>query len=307
MTKTVKIVVVGSINYDVTTYVECFPRPGETVSAHGYQAVCGGKGLNQAVAASRIGADVSMVGCIGDDDFGSKALAHLANNGVDTAYVSTCDTATGFASIMVEDGGENVIAVAGGANKVLAPRHVENARQTIEAADILIAQCEPGIAAIKTALEIAAKAGVPSVLNPAPAKDGIAPLLALATYITPNQSETETLTGIYPKDAETRAQAFAAYKALGAKNVVITCGAQGSFASTEDGIAHIQAFPVKAVDTTGAGDVFNGVFAAGLARGHSAQDAAFTASAASALSVTKKTADSAPSAEDVGKFMQEAR
>ena len=291
----------------MTTYVARFPRPGETVSARGYQAVCGGKGLNQAVAAARIGADVSMVGCVGDDDFGDKALEHLTDNGVDIAHVSASDTATGFASIMVEDGGENVIAVAGGANKVLAPKHVIAARHTIESADILIAQCEPGVAAIKTALEIAAKAGVPSVLNPAPAKDGIAPLLKLATYITPNQSETETLTGIYPKDEQTRAQAFEAYKALGAKNVVITCGAEGSFVSGENGITHIPAFPVKAIDTTGAGDVFNGVFAAGLARGHCAKDAAFTASAASALSVTVKTADSAPSAEDVAKIMREAR
>jgi len=312
MTKTAKIsvpkiMVVGSINYDVTTYVARFPRPGETVSARSYLAVCGGKGLNQAVAASRIGADVSMVGCVGADDFGGKALAHLAQNGVNTDGVTTCDTATGFASIMVEDGGENVIAVAGGANKVLAPTHVTAVRGAIEAADILIAQCEPGVAAIKTALEIAAKAGVPSVLNPAPAKDGIAPLLALASYITPNQSETKTLTGIYPQDKETRAQAFAAFKTLGVKTAIITCGAQGSFVSDENGITHIPAFPARAIDTTGAGDVFNGVFAAGLARGQCAQDAAFTASAASALSVTKDTADSAPSAQDVAKILQENR
>jgi len=141
--KTVNVVVVGSINYDITSYLAEFPQPNETLFAKSYETAIGGKGLNQAVAAARIGANVKMIGCVGDDGFGEQAISHLTLNGVDCAAVSKLDTvATGFAAIMVNDAGDNMISVASGANKALAPHHVEAVKDIIEAADIVITQSE---------------------------------------------------------------------------------------------------------------------------------------------------------------------
>lgn len=299
-----KVVVVGSINCDIVSYLKQFPKANETVFAHGYEIAIGGKGLNQAVAASRIGGQVSMIGCVGDDDFGRQATAHLRANGVncDSVMVST-DAPTGVAAIAVNDAGDNMISVASGANLALSAAHVLAHRSVIENADVLITQAEVSVEVMAIALEIANGAGVPSVLNPAPAEKTVLPLLKYCTYITPNESETETLSGYYPEGGENIASAIRVLKEHGAENIVITCGSRGSLIGTDGDPISVAPFKVKSVDSTGAGDTFNGVFAVGVASGLSAKDAARQASAAAAISVTRKTADSAPTRTEVDAFV----
>jgi len=268
------------------------------------ETAIGGKGLNQAVAAARIGANVKMIGCVGDDGFGEQAISHLTLNGVDCAAVSKLDTvATGFAAIMVNDAGDNMISVASGANKALAPHHVEAVKDIIEAADIVITQSEVSAEVIAVALEIANAAGVKTILNPAPADASALPLLKHATYVTPNESETETLSGHYPEGTTATQDAIQKFKSLGAENIVITLGSRGALISDGGPAEHVMPFGVKSIDSTGAGDVFNGVFAVSIARGMSRSEAVRYASAAAAISVTRLTADSAPTQEEVNSFM----
>ena len=299
-----KIVVVGSINCDIVTYLKQFPQPNETVFAHGYEIAIGGKGLNQAVAAKRLGAQVSMIGCIGDDDFGRQACAHLLANGVNCDSVMVSDmTPTGVATIAVNDAGDNMISVASGANLALTVAHVMAFRELIESADVLITQSEVSVDVMTCALEIANGAGVKSILNPAPANKTVLPLLKFCTYITPNESETQTLSGFYPEGDADIAKAIANLSAQGASNIVITCGSRGSLIHNGDTLISVAPYKVVSVDSTGAGDVFNGAFAVGIASGMSAPDAARQASAAAAISVTRKTADSAPTRSELDAFV----
>lgn len=301
-----KIVVVGSINCDIVSYLKQFPKANETVFAHGYEIAIGGKGLNQAVAASRIGGQVSMIGCVGNDDFGRQATAHLVANDVNCDSVMIAETApTGVAAIAVNDAGDNMISVASGANLTLSVEHVLAHRAVIENADVLITQAEVSVEVMVAALEIANSAGVPSVLNPAPAEKTVLPLLKYCTYITPNESETETLSGYYPEGDDNIDNAIAALREQGAENIVITCGSRGSLIGTDGAPISVAPYKVKSVDSTGAGDTFNGVFAVGVATGLSARDAAKQASAAAAISVTRKTANSAPTRAEVDTFVSD--
>lgn len=299
------VVVVGSINCDIVSYLEHFPKANETVFAHGYEIAIGGKGLNQAVAAARIGAQVSMIGCVGDDDFGRQAIAHLSRAGVDCSHIMIApDAPTGVAAIAVNDAGDNMISVASGANLALSAEHVKSCRAVIENADVLITQAEISAPVMRAALEIANGAGVVSVLNPAPAKKSVLPLLKYCSFITPNESETESLSGYYPEGDSNIANAMRVLKDHGARHIVITCGRRGSVISGESGPIDIAPFEVVSVDSTGAGDVFNGVFAVGIASGLSTEAAARRASAAAAISVTRKTANSAPTHDEVEVFLQ---
>lgn len=301
----VNVVVVGSINYDITSYLEVFPDPNETLFAKNYETAIGGKGLNQAVAASRIGANVTMIGCVGDDGFGKQALEHLEHNGVDCSAVITSDVArTGFAAIMVNDAGDNMISVASGANKALTSIHVEAARKHIEAADIVITQSEVSADVIEAALKIADAANVKTVLNPAPADASVLPLVALSTYLTPNESETEALTGYYPEGDAAILNAIEKFQSYGASNILITCGSRGVLANKGLRAELVKPFSVKSLDSTGAGDVFNGVFSVSVARGMTTREAARYASAAAAISVTRLTADSAPTQKEVDAFIK---
>lgn len=300
------VVVVGSINCDIVSYLKQFPKANETVFAHGYEIAIGGKGLNQAVAAARIGGRISMIGCVGNDDFGRQATAHLIENGVNCDSVMVADDApTGVAAIAVNDAGDNMISVASGANLALSVAHVLAHRSVIENADVLITQAEVSVEVMAAALEIANGAGVPSVLNPAPAEKTVLPLLKYCTYITPNESETETLSGFYPEGADNIDNAIRVLREQGAENIVITCGSRGSLIGTESDPITVAPYKVRSVDSTGAGDTFNGVFAVGVASGLSAQAAARQASAAAAISVTRKTADSAPSRAEVDAFVSD--
>ncbi len=300
----IKIVVVGSINCDIVSFLDEFPKPNETVFASGYEIAIGGKGLNQAVAASRMGAQVSMIGCVGDDGFGQRAIAHLKKNSVDCAGICTTKSApTGLAAIAVNEAGDNMISVASGANFALGAEHVTKHSGLIKEADVLLVQAEISVDVIKASLELANQAGVPSILNPAPADKNILPLLNMCTYITPNETEAETLTGC---SVQGKSEIYAALQALknsGANQIVMTRGRRGALISGVDVGIEIASYAVKTVDTTGAGDVFNGVFAAGIAEQLSSDKAARRACAGAALSVMKKTANSAPTRDEIKQFM----
>ena len=272
-----KIVVVGSFNTDLTTYLERLPRPGETL--HGYKFVTGpgGKGSNQAVAAARLGAQVTFVGRVGIDAFGDAGLKMWQAENINTAYVvRDPEQPTGVAPILVEDSGENMIVVAGGANLVVSPQDVDAAREAIAAADVVITQLEIPQAATAYALKVAKEYGVRTILNPAPASPLPADVLALADFLTPNETELEIL------------RAGRALLSSDAQTLIMTAGADGAVWSRKDGsTGQVPTFSVKVVDTTGAGDAFNGGLAVALAEGKTIKAAIRFANATAALCVTR--------------------
>lgn len=301
----VNIVVVGSINCDITTYINDFPKVHETIMAERTAVSVGGKGLNQAVAASRAGANVSMVACVGHDQFGEQALKYLKDNDVSVEYVSPIDdVVTGTASIFVTKAGENMIAVSPGANSKLTPEHVDRAYDLIASADILIVQLEIPMESTERALRIAKKEGVKTIFNPAPANPKAISLLPLADIVTPNETETEALSGIYPGNSKTTENAVQKFHDLGINGVVITKGEDGCAISIGDHRIDVGTFEIDMIDPTGAGDVFNGVFAVGLARKYCHEKAARYASAAAAISVTRAMAEgAAPFANEIKEFL----
>jgi ribokinase len=264
-----RVVVVGSINTDLVVAVERLPTAGETVTGGTFARHGGGKGANQAVAAARLGAAVVMVGAVGDDDLGAQALEELASEGVDVSHVvRMTGVATGVASIVVDAAGENQIAVASGANARLAAEHVPDELFDGPPGVVLLSH-EVGDAPLAAAARAAS--GWTLVLNPAPARE----IAVRGAIATPNASEAERLTG----EAEPRAAARALARRTGAP-VLVTLGARGALLGDEQ----IPAPQVHAVDTTGAGDTFNGALAAQLAAGRELADAARFAVAAAALS-----------------------
>jgi len=300
------IVVVGSINCDQTAYLKNFPKINETVFANNSQLSLGGKGLNQATAAARLGGKVTMISCVGNDVFGDLAKTYLEENQINQEYIKVSDDiGTGTATIYVTDSGENMIAVTAGANACLSPEYIREHADVIRAADILIVQLELPLNTVKEALTIAADANVFTVLNPAPASDKIIDLLELSAVITPNETEVEILTGIYPDNESTAKLAVVELKKMGAKIVIITMGDKGYYLSTGKTDTFVPSLPVIAVDPTGAGDVFNGAFSTAIANGLKIENCAQFASAAAALSVTKKTAqDAAPTRQQTEDFLK---
>ena len=286
------IAVVGSINCDLTTYMAQFPAVNETVMASQSNLALGGKGLNQAIAAARIGNPVTMISCVGNDSFGDLALDYLKDNHIDNQYVRRSNhQKTGTAAIYVSAAAENMIAVSPGANAELSVAAVNEAKQSIINAHCLIAQLEVPLAAVRQALEIAKNAGTKTILNPAPANRACLPLLALADIVTPNETETELLTGIYPDDEQTALQAAHLLRKHGASTVIITLGEKGSFVLEGDRHALIRPPKVDAIDPTGAGDVFNGALTSHLANGHDIFSAVERANIAAAISVTRRGAE----------------
>ncbi len=309
MSEKSKIVIIGSINGDISFFVKDFPAPNETILAKNSLLTTGGKGLNQAVAAARAGAQTVMIGCVGDDLFGQKAVDYLKQNHIAINTLKTVpNTPTGSAGILVSDAGDNMIAVSPGANADLLPADIIARKTEIEAANMLVVQMEIPPDTVKCALQIAANAGVPTLFNPAPATAQSQALIAFADIVSPNESETETITGIYPRDGASALAAAKQLCALGAKSVVITMGEAGYFTYAQDDNNGelCQAFAVGAIDPTGAGDVFNGVLARALAGGIALPEAARTASAAAALSVTKAGAEgAAPDWSQIRDFLRQ--
>jgi ribokinase len=293
-----QLVVVGSLNADLIVSAASLPGPGQTVIGGTFEMAGGGKGANQAVAATRLGAPVALVGAVGRDDFGTGLIDELEEEGVNTDGVAALhDASTGVALIVVDESGENQIAVASGANGRLAGVEVARA---LERLDLSRARCallslEVSDEAVQTGAELAAARGLTVVVNPAPARPLPAALLALNPILTPNQGEAAALTG-----HEDPAAAAAALAQSAGAPAVVTAGARGAFLAGGDGVAEIEAPRVTARDTTGAGDTFNGALAAGLARDWELDRAARWATIAAALSVTETGARKGmPSARQV--------
>ncbi len=282
-----KVAVVGSINIDMVFSLPRLPATGETVSGASFAAHPGGKGANQAVAAARLGAPTAMIGCVGDDLWGQFLLGGLQGEGIDCAHVSRVPGASGCAGILVDAGGDNIIAVATGANALLSPGRVEGAGDVIAQSRVLMAQLEIPLQTVTTALKLAKGAGVITILDPAPARALAPEVLALADYLTPNALEASSLTGIDVHCWNTAAQAARQLRKQGANTVLVTMGKLGAFFSSPAGEVRIAAPRVAAVDATAAGDAFNGALAAALVQGVQPDIAADIAAAAGALAAAK--------------------
>jgi len=302
---TPRIVVVGSSNTDLVVTLPALPKPGETLLGGDLLTAQGGKGANQAVAAARLGAAVTLVGCVGDDDFGATSLAQYAREGMDTSRIRVVAGApSGVALIFVGATGENMIAVAPGANLRLTPADIEAAAPVIQAADVLLLQLETPLATVLSAARLAHAAGVKVILNPAPAQPLPASLLALVDVLTPNEREALLVSGL-PADAAPTAAA-ARLHSLGIKTVVITLGAAGALIKTAEQAAFTApGFRVPAVDTVAAGDAFNGGLAVALAQGQPLATAVRFANAVAAVAVTRPGAQaSLPSAQEAAAFLE---
>jgi ribokinase len=299
------IVVVGSANIDMTVKMQRIPAPGETVIGGTFLMAQGGKGANQAVAAARAGGRVTFLGRVGTDIFGDQARESLERDAVDVAHLSSDpDASTGIALIFVDEAGENSIAVALGANAEVTAAHVEAARDMIAGAGVLLMQLETPLAAVSAAARIAAAHGVPVILNPAPAQPIDAGLLAQISVLTPNETEAECLTGIAVRDPESAAEAARVLRGCGVQRVFVTLGPRGVYVQDGAGGQMVPAFAVKAVDSTGAGDVFNGALAVALTEGVGVHYAVRFANAAAAISVTRRGAQpSAPWRTEIDAFV----
>jgi len=300
------IVVVGSVNTDMTVKIQRIPAPGETVIGGTFLMTQGGKGANQAVAAARAGGTVAFVGRVGSDIFGGQARESLRQDAVDVEHLVTDhEASTGIALIFVDDTGENSIAVASGANAEVTVADVEAARDVIATAGVLLMQLEIPLPAVSAAARIAAAHGVPVILNPAPAQSLDADLLRHVAMLTPNETEAERLTGMRVHDPDTAAAAARALRGCGIQRVFVTMGAKGVYVADETGGTMVPAFVVEAVDATAAGDVFNGALAVALTEGMGLLDAVRFANAAAALSVTRRGAQpSAPRRPDIDDFIR---
>jgi len=277
-----RIVVLGSSNTDLTVRVPRLPRAGETVLGDALVTAAGGKGANQAVAAARAGGAVTFIARLGRDAFGAQARRGLEAEGIDVRFVgSDARQPSGVALICVAKSGENSIAVAGGANGKLAAADVVRARTAIRAAAVLVVQLEVPLAAVAAGVRLASEHSVLVILNPAPAQRLERALLRRVTILTPNEHEATTLTGA--RDPKRAARALLA---AGVGTVIVTLGARGAWLASRGGEELIPAFPVRARDTTAAGDVFNGALAVALAEGRPLPAAVRFANAAAALSVT---------------------
>jgi len=282
------------------------PSPGETVLGGDFLTAAGGKGANQAVAAARAGGKVAFLARLGSDTLGTEALAGLRREGIDVRHVHRdAHAPSGVALIFVGRDGENSIAVASGANARLTVADVRRAELAICSAAVLVAQLESPLAAIEAAAAIAASAVVPFILNPAPARPLPRSLLRCVSVLTPNETEAEALTGIKVRDAAGAAKAAKRLQAQGVGTVIVTLGRRGAFLAEPRSQRLIPGFRVKAVDTTAAGDTFNGALAVALAEGRTAPDAVRFANAAAALSVTRAGAQpSAPRRHEIERLLR---
>jgi ribokinase len=303
------IVVVGSSNTDMIIRLARIPRPGETVLGGEFLTAAGGKGANQAVGAARAGGKVALVARVGKDAFGTEAVAGLRRDGIDVRCVWRDSAArSGVALIFVGEDGENSIAVASGANAKLSSADVKKAAKAIRAAAILLVQLETPLTAVQAAVELAARAGVRVILNPAPARALPDSLLKFVSIITPNETEAQLLTGIKVTDEAAAAKASQMLRKRGVAAVILTLGARGAFLDDAHGQQLVPGFRVKALDTTAAGDIFNGALAVALSQGRAAAEAIRFANAAAALSVTRLGAQpSAPTRLEIERFLKRGR
>jgi len=284
------IVVVGSANTDMVVKSTRIPAPGETVTGGEFLSVPGGKGANQAVAAARLGAQVTFIAKVGDDLLGRQAIEGYQKEGISVEHIwQSKEAPTGVALILVDDSGENLISVASGANHLITPEDIGGIADIICCAKVLMLQLEIPLEAVLAAARIAFDAGVPVILDPAPTPDEpLDPeLLRRVSYLTPNESELERLTGKKVHDIASAKEAAKELLNLGPKNVVVTLGDAGALVCAREGTSEIAPFTVDAVDSTAAGDAFNGGLAAAIGAGKSVKEAVLEASAAGGLATTK--------------------
>jgi ribokinase len=295
-----KILVVGSINMDLVVRVPQIPKPGETVIGGDFETFPGGKGANQAVAASRMGGEVTMVGRVGNDDFGNSLIQGLIEDRVRTTYViKDSEASTGIAMIAVDPSGQNIIMVASGANAKVSAEDVNNARELMREADLLLVQLECPLETVSRAIDLAKAYEVDVVLNPAPAQPLSEGLLSKVDYLTPNETELALLSG--EPDVE---RSIEILRGWGVRNLIITLGANGARVVNEGLDQYFPSFEITAIDATAAGDAFNGALAVGLAEGKPLSEAVRYGTAAGALAATRRGAQpSLPQREDVEKLI----
>jgi ribokinase len=279
-----KVIVLGSANLDFTVAVDRLPTVGETVLGQEFYQSFGGKGANQAVAATRAGAEVVLLTMLGADDFGSRIEQHLALLGLPREGLLRHETKpTGVALILVDEGGRNFIAVAPGSNQMLSLEDVRRASPLIRQGAVLLAQLEVPLAAVREAFSIAKAQGLLTILNPAPAAPLPPALLKFVDVLTPNEGEAHTLSGMTDPDEAARVLIE-----QGARKVIVTLGERGALLRGATTSRLFPAHSVQAIDSTGAGDAFNGALACSLAEGRSLEDAIVFANAAGALATTKR-------------------
>ena len=298
------IVVVGSINIDLVACSERIPAPGETISGSVFNTYFGGKGANQAVAAAKLGHPVIMIGKVGNDLFGSQLEQALEAAGVSIQYVQRTRGASGVALIITDRTGENSIVVVPGANGELGPADLEKYRDILLNAGMILTQLEVPFDVVEQVAGFACSHNIPLLLDPAPARELPTQLMQDATWVTPNEVEIRHLlngAGANPNEALAAEQ----LAAKGVRNIVVKLGSRGVLLKQENETAiPVPGFPVKAVDTTGAGDAFNGAFAVGLLSGKSPVQSAKFANAVAAISVTRRGAQpSMPTRNEVETFL----
>jgi ribokinase len=284
----VKIIVAGSMNMDMVVKTSHIPQPGETVLGGTFFMNPGGKGANQAIAVARLGAEVAFIGKIGDDIFGRQSSQLFEDEGVDiTGLVADEDQPSGIALITVDEKGENSIVVAPGANARLYPEDVERSFENYPDAQILLVQLEIPLNTVQFAAELAKKQGVKVILNPAPANKSVPDFYKLIDIITPNVTEAEMLTGVKITDSDSALVAAKKLRSFGVPTVIITLGSSGAILLDGEEFHHIDAPKVTAVDTTAAGDVFNGALAVAISEGKPLPEATAFACKAASIAVTK--------------------
>jgi len=301
------IVVVGSINADLVAKVEHIPLAGETITGDSFQIHHGGKGANQAVAVARLGYPAKMIGRLGNDAYGEQLRSGLQTAGVDTTGILTTDGSSGIALILVSSTGENCIVVIPGANALVTPADIDANFATIREAGMVLAQLEIPIETVAHLAELCTREGIPLMLDPAPAVTLPHTLLESATWFTPNETEAAFFLQDLARSAQAEApnEIASALRTAGLQGVVLKLGSRGAFLRSESTEALVPSFPVKAIDTTAAGDTFNGAFATALTQGKSEVESARFAAAAAAISVTRAGAQpSMPNLAEVNAFLR---
>ena len=300
-----RVVVIGSINMDLVVRCAHIARPGETLAGNSLQEIPGGKGANQAVAAARLGADVMMVGKVGNDAFAETLLQSLQREGINTDHVGrAADCGSGTAVIQVADSGQNSIVVIPGANALVTVDDVHAAEAAVASASVVLLQLEIPVETVAAAVQLARRYHVPVVVDPAPAQKNLPAEILSADWLCPNETEAEILTGQPVTDPASAAKAAASLNTGPHMSAIVTLGDQGVVCSDRDGTVHLSAFSVTPVDTTAAGDAFAAALGIAVARGFIRDQALRYAAAAGALAATRPGAQPGmPTTQDVDQLL----